>query len=301
MNKHAYLIIAHHQFDLLEKIIRLLDDERNDFYIHIDKKVSNFDYDKFKAIPEFSKIEFVPAVSVTWGGYSQIQSEINLLKSAIKGNYGYYHLISGADMPIKTKNEIYSFFEKNNGKEFIHFSSDEFINSDAMRYRVNLYHLFQEKIGGKKNILFVIQKVLIKLQKLLKVSRLKKIDYPVYCGANWFSITHDTASFVLSKEQEAQKLLSHSFCADELFLQTYFMQSPCKNNLFDPKAQRLNCEANLRYVDWERGNGVGNPYVFKTQDFDTLMNSDALFARKFDLNADSQICDMIYNKLKQEA
>lgn len=37
--KHAYLIIAHNEFDLLQKLISVLDDERNDIFIHIDKKV----------------------------------------------------------------------------------------------------------------------------------------------------------------------------------------------------------------------------------------------------------------------
>ena len=35
---HAYMIIAHNQFELLERLIAALDDERNDIYIHIDKK-----------------------------------------------------------------------------------------------------------------------------------------------------------------------------------------------------------------------------------------------------------------------
>lgn len=35
MKKHAYLIKAHHQFALLRKLLMLLDDERNDIYIHI--------------------------------------------------------------------------------------------------------------------------------------------------------------------------------------------------------------------------------------------------------------------------
>jgi len=39
MNKHAYLIIAYHQWDLLKVLIRMLDDERNDIFIHIDKKI----------------------------------------------------------------------------------------------------------------------------------------------------------------------------------------------------------------------------------------------------------------------
>lgn len=40
MNKHAYLIIAHHEFELLEMIIKLLDFEQNDIYIHIDKRLA---------------------------------------------------------------------------------------------------------------------------------------------------------------------------------------------------------------------------------------------------------------------
>ena len=32
-NKHAYLIMAHNDFDILEKQLRLLDDIRNDIYI----------------------------------------------------------------------------------------------------------------------------------------------------------------------------------------------------------------------------------------------------------------------------
>ena len=32
---HAYLIIAHDQFDLLESLLKCIDDERNDIYIHI--------------------------------------------------------------------------------------------------------------------------------------------------------------------------------------------------------------------------------------------------------------------------
>lgn len=39
MQKHAYLIMSHNDFYILEKLLRLLDDRRNDIYVHIDKKV----------------------------------------------------------------------------------------------------------------------------------------------------------------------------------------------------------------------------------------------------------------------
>ena len=37
--KHAYLILAHHEFGLLQTLIDCLDDVRNDIYVHIDKTV----------------------------------------------------------------------------------------------------------------------------------------------------------------------------------------------------------------------------------------------------------------------
>lgn len=38
MKKHAYLIIAHDNWKILEKLLILLDDKRNDIYLHIDRK-----------------------------------------------------------------------------------------------------------------------------------------------------------------------------------------------------------------------------------------------------------------------
>lgn len=43
MNKHAYLIIAYNNREALKKLVRLIDYVRNDIYIHIDKKASDFD------------------------------------------------------------------------------------------------------------------------------------------------------------------------------------------------------------------------------------------------------------------
>lgn len=50
MKKHAYLIIAHNDFEILENLIILLDDMRNDIYIHIDVKVKKFDFEYFRSL-----------------------------------------------------------------------------------------------------------------------------------------------------------------------------------------------------------------------------------------------------------
>ena len=36
--KHAYLIMAHNEWDMLNKLIQALDYPNNDIYLHIDKK-----------------------------------------------------------------------------------------------------------------------------------------------------------------------------------------------------------------------------------------------------------------------
>ena len=46
---------------------------------------------------------------------------------------------------------------------------------------------------------------------------------------------------------------------------------------------------NQRLIDWKRG----NPYTWRKQDFDELVNSDLLFARKFDIVVDNQIINCI--------
>ena len=51
----------------------------------------------------------------------------------------------------------------------------------------------------------------------------------------------------------------------------------------DPKAI-------MRYIDWKRG----NPYTFEKNDYQLLIDSNMLFARKFSEKIDREIIDMIY-------
>ena len=36
--RHAFLILAHNEFQILKILLSMLDDGRNDIYLHIDKK-----------------------------------------------------------------------------------------------------------------------------------------------------------------------------------------------------------------------------------------------------------------------
>ena len=118
-SRHAYLIIAHTQFGQLKKLLRMLDDGRNDIYVHIDSKAKDFCREDFDGIMSQAGLFFTERTSVIWGAYSQIHSELVLLRAAAPGHYGYYHLLSGADLPIKSQDEIHAFFDAHAGCSII--------------------------------------------------------------------------------------------------------------------------------------------------------------------------------------
>ena len=67
--KHAYLIMAHNNFYCLEKLLLLLDDSRNDIYLHIDKKIKDFDFDYFQNLCVNANVIFPKKrINVTWEG-----------------------------------------------------------------------------------------------------------------------------------------------------------------------------------------------------------------------------------------
>ena len=274
MDRHAYLIMAHDNFDLLKILLSRLDDARNDIYLHIDSKAGAMDESAFSSILKESGLYFTERTDVHWGGYSQIRCELILLRASAPRHYSYYHLISGSDLPLKSQDEIHAFFEEHAGREFIAFDGEV---SKPARERVSLYHYFRESSSPMAE---PADRLLTLIQRLFHVDRLKSTSIELRKGPNWFSITDALAQYVLENESWIDEHFSRSVCADELFLQTLAAASPFSANMYDDYIDGYSM-ANLRYVDWERGDG-DSPYTFQDEDRAMLLNLPHLFARKFD-------------------
>lgn len=274
--RHAYLIIAHNNPEILYAQVELLQQAGTDFYYHLDSRM-NFDRRKLVELAKDSKITFVKSKKIQWGKYSQIDCELRLLETAIKGKYDYYHLLSGVDMPIKRKEQIDAFFEKNKGMEFIHFDSPKVTEADYER--VSLYHLFPGRTEREKRI----NGVLVYLQKCIHINRLAKTKWEIQKGANWFSITNKLAEYIVAQKKLIKKMFSYSFCGDEVFLQTIVHNSEYRNSVYD-SAYTGDYHGCMRYIDWNRG----NPYVFEEEDLEELIKSDYMFARKFSCESNNK-------------
>lgn len=291
-SRHAYLILAHKNFSQLEKLISLLDDPRNDIYVHVDRR-ARFDKSRFENLCEHSSLFFIEKPQkVHWGGVSIMRAELQLLQAASGKGYSYHHLLSGMCLPIKDQDTIHNFFDAHQGKEFINMYRIKKTTSS----RYNYFTLFPE--GAGMFLTNLANNIFKGIQMGLGIKINKDVNF--YFASQWFSITDNLASYVLSRKDWLEKVFKHTNTCDEIFLPTLVFDSPFKDKLYcsEEVSDNIN-EGNMRFIDWARRTSVRHPYTLRTEDYDLLMSVPHFWARKFDENVDAQIIEMIYNTLKK--
>lgn len=271
--KFAYLIMAHDNAEQLKRLLRLLDEKENEIYLHIDKKSPlTKNLQEFQVVRN-GKLHIYCEYDVAWGSFNQTRCQLFLLEKAIDSKSDYYHLLSGHDLPLKSHKEILKFFEKNNGKEFVHFESKEPIAAG--------YQPFHNKScyasGKRKLLLQKLDGIFMKIQTGLGMKR------ELFKGANWFSITNSLAVELVRNKRKVLSRVKWWHNSDEYVLQTFMAENYGLDNKFG--SFNNDYKACCRYIDWNRG----KPYVWRNEDFDELINSSYIYGRKFDEKIDNEI------------
>ncbi len=239
-NKHAYLIMVHHEFHMLKKLLTELDDERNDIYLHIDGKTRFVDEEEIRKWVNRSGLYFVTGNRIYPGTYSVVECELQMLRRAVEGKYQYYHLISGTDFPMKSQDYIHEYL---NGKdmEFFPYHCDGQYD-DHFTHRLKYYYPFLKYTGkeahdgpGKKERLLrqlaQFEEKFIGLQEKFGVDRLRNQKF--YRGRRWFSITHDFALYIISKARDIRKTYRLTDTPDEIFIPTLALGSQFADRVCD--------------------------------------------------------------------
>lgn len=292
--KHAYCIIAHSDLYCLQKLISCLDNPRNDIFIHFDKKSDLFEA---KIDAKYSKVVILPkekSKDIRWGAYSLVEAEIEILQLAkSQSNYNYYHLLSGQDLPLKSQDYIHSFFDRlPKGTNLIGFKDTKSKDRRNMLKRVVPLHLFRNNLRNKNKVIRIccrsIEEISSHIQRVLGL----KISYGVEYrkGCNWVSITDELTDYILNRKDYVNTILGKSILCDEIFIQTLVWNSQFRSTVYNYDDEYEGC---MREIDWNRG----NPYVWKEADFEYLIKSDKLFARKFSSQTDKGIIDLIGKQL----
>lgn len=265
--KHAWLIIAHNEFEILQRLVSALDDERSAVFIHFDRKV--------RALPDIrgSKSHLTvlrERVDVRWGSFSQIECEIALLQAAaLEGPYDYYHVISGTTLPLKPFEGIDAFFQTSAGKTILTGLCHDTPYQETLKVR--RYNLFLRNYTSRHRFLRGASqfcwRCAIALQRLLHIESNRGRTF--YKASNWLSMTEDAVQYILHRKDAIKKTYRWSFCGDEYFIPSELLASPLKDSVVNSD--------NYLYREIIRSTAS----TYQLDELPELAASGCLFARKF--------------------
>jgi hypothetical protein len=272
----AHLILTYTDPELTERLIRKTQHRNADFYIHVDRKV---DINRYLHLRGFNQVYFIKnRKDLRWAGFSTVLATFGCIKEIVSSGirYGFINLLSGQDYPLKTASELDSFFQKNMGREYLSYCDFKNDWKEGL-LRIENYFLNDYDLPGK----YVIEKV------LRNILPKRKLPYGLqpYGKSMFWILSPEAAMFVVNKiegDKKLKRFLSLCWGTDEFVFQTILMNSPFRQKVINN---------NYRYIDWSAGGA--NPKTLDLSDASALLNSDMLYARKFDLALCHEIIDFI--------
>lgn len=277
----AYLIQAHKNYEQIIKLVDILVDENTDIFMHIDKKNSQLFKELELRYADNNLVHIFNDIDVNWSGFSQVETTLRLMNEVKKSRkkFDYISLISGQDFPIKSKRDIKNYLLINKGKEFI-----EYEDIGRHFWRLKCYNFFRENKYNRKLALRILDNI-IRRPQIFFIKRNNLNGKNLYFGSQWFTITFECMLYILEYLEENPgyiKEFKWTACPDEHFFQILILNSKFKDNVINN---------NLRYIIFLQGKN--SPETITINDMKKLIESDKLFARKFDISIDQTIINKL--------
>ena len=290
----AVLLTAYKNINHIQEVVDLLHDKKFVFFIHIDKK-SQIQQNEINILLKNDNVKLVSReFSINWGGINHLRAILHLLSEALKDEgIEYFHLITGHDFPVKPSGYINSFMEENRGKEFMEVNKLPYFKwpgkGGVERLTLyNFYDLVDGRSGWGRRFINYSQKI----QRRLGIKRRFSKDFPdLYGGSTYWSLSREFIMYVfnyMSNNPGYLRRFRYSFCSEEIFFQTLLYSSSFKDKVVND---------NLRFIVWEERNG-NFPANLDDSDYEQIMNSNALFARKFEYPVSENLLRKIKNSMK---
>ena len=281
-DKHAFMIGVYQNPDYIHNLIKSLDGNRSNIYVHVNKH----NLDDFRTLKEVYEnvpnVMFVDSVPIRWGGLGLLKSMDIMLSEAFQNpDNQFFHFITGQDMLVKPLDYVYKFFDENHNKNYIlAHDTDEELNGDLynqfFKERYERYHFYDVLDYRSRGTQYKIGRLLTKLIHLIGYKRSAPFNQMIRCSS-WYSINKEGAKELLNylHLENGYKRLKYIFAPDEFLIGSLFYNSPNR--------KKLNIEhTNLRYIAFPKQGGNGSPRTLTLEDFPDILSSEAIFARKID-------------------
>ena len=122
----------------------------------------------------------------------------------------------------------------------------------------------------------------MKIQNILNIYRIEDPKVTIKAN-NWVSLTRSALAYIIDKKKEVLQYFRWSFCGDEYFVPYLLENSQGKFEIINMPDLLFN-----DFVD-------GSPRILKDEDYEFLINSNYLFARKFSTEASNIVKKFLKN------
>ncbi|MBN1312803.1 MAG: hypothetical protein JXB30_15420 [Anaerolineae bacterium] len=296
----VYFIMAHKNPDQVIRLINRLDDEDVHFFIHVDLKANDVYRSVHSAFKEHANCYFVRRIRAAWATFDLVRIPLICIDALCKSSLAYDFAIklSGQDYPLTNNAVIKQTLAAYAEKQLLRHAPlpIEAWKGGGWRRIRRYYFTF-----GRRLVVYPPFKIESRFEAVvariislfLDENREVPHGYQIYGGEAWWCLTPACVEYVNTfvKTPEGRDLIRFfrfSRNSAELFMPTVVMNSPFKGTTIDK---------NLHYIDWSTRQR--NPRILDRTDFDYLIASGQLFARKFDTSVDSEILDMLDEHIKQ--
>jgi len=210
-----------------------------------------------------------------------VEAILALIEQALCASEKYDHcvLLSGSDYPLRSKEYLHSFFDRNSDTQFISIAK-----VPSAEAGISLSKIDTLSVPSNRPILKFAAKACARLGLARRNHRKHLGTVQPYGGSTWWALTRDACQYILDFVKENPSIcryFKYTYTSDETFFHTIL-----GNSVFAPRIRR-----SLMYDDWSAGaphpEMISDKHVAFFEAHENVGLNDAfgpgelLFARKF--------------------
>lgn len=276
--RQAILITAYRDIPMMKKLVNYFDDDF-ELFIHIDKRCR----ESLSTIQEKPHVHIYKKYAVEWGDYKHLLAIVMLMREAYShSDLEYFHLVTGSDYPCMPLTDFKSFCEEHRNDNYLeHFPLPHpDWGTEGGLNRIQYWWLRPNSTRSKGAWL---TRKFVNLQRRLGIKRFfKYFNGNLYGGSTYWSLSRKAVGLAedyFVHHPNYLRRFRHTSIAEEICLPTLLANSGITliNNY-------------MRYIDW--GLDGANPQVLTEKDYNNIVASGTLFARKMESDTSYKLIKM---------
>jgi hypothetical protein len=275
MTSAAYSLLVHRNPAQVCRLLDAIYAPEHAYAVHVDARVSS---EMLPTLRSWAKakpnVRFTESIACHYASWSLVQAELNMAAELRKMRADWSHLInlSGQDFPLATQRELRAFLDKHRGASFMLKidPNERWSATVSARYRdVNMVW------RGR--------------MRHLPIPRPAAPRVQWFGSSQWKILSREAVDYLLDDpfSISLRRAFRFGLVPDESYVPTV---------LFNSKLAQSIVPDYKRYIDWDVPVG---PKILGMRDFDKMLRSDALFARKVDLDVDAELVRRLEARVDQ--